>query len=110
MSEITKEHEKLINNFSHNYFGSKLKYPDLKEIQNFVLKKSGKKLPIYIIKKYRNKLPLISQFHPLNDTRRKNDKFSMLRITSLGLFRGCNKFNSWKDLSLCQSLNSRLFV
>ena len=84
MIEVTKEHQKLINDFSHNYFGQKFKYPSLKEIQKHVLKKSGKELPMFLLRKYRNKLPLISQFHPLNDTRKKNDKFSMLRVTTLG--------------------------
>lgn len=81
----TKEEEKIIIAYCNKYYRKHLMFPSLKQLEVYILKTLKKSFPRYLIKRVRNRLELITKYHPLGDSgQHRNHIFTALRVTSLG--------------------------
>ena len=84
-SVVDKGLEEYILKYCNKYFAKHLRYPSLYEIKKHLKEKEKKVFPENVLKRVRNRLPLITKFHPLGDQgKHRNNMFSMLRVSGLG--------------------------
>ena len=84
MTPISKEDEGKILAYCNRQFRKHLKIPSPQQIKKYFQTKN-KNYSLDVIKRVRNKLQLITKFHPLGDTgKHRGHMFSVLRVTTLG--------------------------
>ena len=79
-----EEEQKLIA-YCNKFFKRNLSFPTIKQMSQYVTKTFKKEYQKHTLKRIRNKLQLITKYHPLGDSgKHRSHMFSVLRVTTLG--------------------------
>ena len=82
---LDKETETYIIEHCNKFYIKHFRYPSVGEIKKLLKDKKNILLSENTIRKVRNKLPLITKYHPLGDLgKNRSHMFSMLRVSNLG--------------------------
>ena len=80
-----KKIEDDIIQYSNTYFRKHLTIPTILQLKTYINKKHKQKVTTDFVKRVRNKLPMITKYHPLGDQgKHRNHAFAMLKVSSLG--------------------------